>query len=114
MRTSRVHAVTSSVFRNSRQYLQTNERIFRLIEEREENKQRSGQHHSKNKKQENAPLKQNTSKKLIRRNGEGIVVKGFQSNTNSVVGLHNSLLKKTARLNHVIKKSRLNTYRSSI
>lgn len=114
MRTSRIQAVTSSVFRNSRQYLQTNERIFRLLDENKENRQKSRQHHNGNEKQEKAPQKQNVQKKLLNRDGKCLMVKGIQSDANSIAALHNSLLKKTAKLNGVMKKSQIRTYRSSI
>ncbi len=70
MRTSRIQGITSSVFRNSRQYLQTNEQVFRLMDEGEENRQRSGHGQQQNngkEKQEKAPQNQNVPVKLIKK-----------------------------------------------
>lgn len=116
MRTSRIQGITSSVFRNSRQYLQTNERVFRLMDEGQENRQRPGQQQNNgNEKQENALQKESVPVKLLKKNGKSLVVKGIQSSdANSMTDLHNSLLKKTAKLNQVSKESQMRTYRSSI
>jgi len=114
MRASRVSAVNSSIFRNSRQYLQTNERIFRLISEGEENEHKSGQHQSKHKKQENAQPQQPTTKKRIKRDGKSGFIKGIQSEADLMANLRNNLLKKSKRVNSVTKKSQIDTYRTSI
>ncbi|SOC43444.1 hypothetical protein [Ureibacillus acetophenoni] len=114
MRTSRIQGITSSVFRNSRQYLQTNERVFRLLDEGEEKREKSTQHQNGKEKQGNAPQKTDAPMRLIRNNRKAIFVKGVQSDANSMAELHNYLLKKTSKIKHVSKKSQISTYRSSI
>lgn len=114
MKTSRIHAITSSIFRNSRQYLQTNERVFRLLDEGEGNREKSRQHHSGSEKQGHATQKTNVPIKLIRKSGKAIFVKGIQSDAYSMAELHNNLIKKTSKLKRYSKKSQISTYRSSI
>ncbi|HWL25166.1 MAG TPA: hypothetical protein VNR38_15720 [Ureibacillus sp.] len=113
MRTSRVHAVTNSIFRNSRQYLQTNERIFRLLDEGEENRKKSKDHRNGKENQKNHE-KQNAPVKLIRKKRKGILIKGIQSDANSMALLHNALLRQNEKLNQATRKTHIRTYRSSI
>lgn len=114
MRTSRIQGITSSVFRNSRQYLQTNERVFRLLDEGEGKREKSRQHQNGKEKQGNGTQKSIAPMRLVRKTGKVILVKGVQSDANSMAELHNYLLKETSKINHVSKKSQISTYRSSI
>lgn len=114
MRTSRVHSITSSVFRNSRQYLQTNERIFRLLDEGEANRQSSGQQQNGSHKRESSARNPQAPIKRFRKQEKSIILSGVHSDAHSVANRHNRLLEKTSKLKHTSKKSQINTYRSSI
>ncbi|BDH63323.1 hypothetical protein MTP04_34530 [Lysinibacillus sp. PLM2] len=111
MKTSRVSAATSSIFRNSRQYLHTNEQVFRLMEENAENRQRHNQQQGRRKRDDE---KQKVQKRVLRKNDQRLIVKGIQSDVHAVVDIQNSFLQRFAKLNRMTKKNRIHTYRTSI
>ncbi|KGR90651.1 hypothetical protein CD30_10645 [Ureibacillus massiliensis 4400831 = CIP 108448 = CCUG 49529] len=111
MKASRVSATTSSIFRNSRQYLHTNEQVFRLMEENEGNRKRHNQHQGRSKRDNE---KKNDQKRVLRKNDQKLIVKGIQSDAHAVVDIQNSFLQRSAKLNKMTKKRRIHTYRTSI
>lgn len=113
MRTSRVQSTPSAIFRNSRQYLQSGEQFYRLMED-------GGYHpfdhqsgHRKRKKQ-----KEHTNgvqKRVLKKTSKKLIVKGVHFDTDSIASVQNSLLKCSATINSTYNKvSRIQTYRTSI
>lgn len=114
MRTSRVTPITSSIFRNSRQYLQSNEMFVRLMQE-------GGGHHQfdhpqenrkQNKeKQKNSPIQ----KKVLNKSSKRLVVRGLQLDGDCVTEIQNSLIEHSEKINSKRnKKTRIHIYRDSI
>ena len=111
MRTSRVGRMQSSVFRNSKQYLQTNERFHRIMEEG--GGRQSFQHAPHQLLQ---PKKKQTQKKktIVLKNSNRVIVKGMQYDASSAA-VRNSLLQTSKAISNANKgKKRHYTYRTSI
>ncbi|MEO4055480.1 hypothetical protein [Solibacillus sp. CAU 1738] len=110
MRTSRVGATQSSIFRNSKQYLQTNEMFHRIMDEG------GGQQFHQAPQQPFQPKKKQAQKKksIVLKNSPHLIVKGMQYNANSAA-IRNSLLQTSKIISYASKiKSRHHTYRTSI
>lgn len=111
MRTSRVGATQSSIFRNSKQYLQTNERFHRIMEEGGGNQQ-----FHQTPQQPFQPKKKQTQKKktIVLKNSNRLIVKGMQYDASSA-GVRNRLLQTSKMVSYTNKvKKRHHTYRTSI
>lgn len=111
MRTSRVGAMQSSVFRNSKQYLQTNERFHRIMEEGG-----GRQPFQQAPQQPFQPRKKQTQKKktIVLKNSNRVIVKGMQYDASSAE-VRNSLLQTSKVISNASKvKKRHYTYRTSI
>lgn len=114
MRTSRVHPVANSTYRNSRQYLQSNEQVFRLMQDGGGNpfhKQSRQQ-----KKRNNHSEQQNKGTKVIlNRNSKRLMIKGEPLDVEAIENMQNSLLHHAMKINSERnKKVRIRTYRNSI
>lgn len=110
MRTSRVGATQSSVFRNAKQYLQVNDRFHQIMDEG------GGQQFHQTPQQPFQPKKKQAQKKknIVLKNSNHLIVKGMQYNANSA-SIRNSLLQTSKIISSANKiKSRHHTYRTSI
>ncbi|TSI04478.1 hypothetical protein [Lysinibacillus sp. BW-2-10] len=114
MRTTRVQPVPSSIFRNSRQYLHSNELFYRVMEEGSGFGQ--GQQSSQQQpRQKPAQQKNSAPKRVLKRTTNKLIVKGLQFDADTAATMRNSLLEHAVRINAAYKrKSRISTYRTSI
>ena len=113
MRTTRVVAGRDSVFRNSRQYLHSNEQVFRVMQEGELGEFAGERRNEKRKKRRE---KNASSKKVIlKTNLKSIAINGLQFDAISIASLQNHLLKHTENIANARKQvTRIRAYRSSI
>ncbi|MDN4494935.1 hypothetical protein [Ureibacillus aquaedulcis] len=113
MRATRVIQTTSSIFRNSRQYLHTNEQIFRMMQEAEVSQFAGGQGNRKRKRQQD---ENHSSKKAeLKTNLDSMPVSGLPNDAMTIASLQNRLIKYTEKIEMARKKvSRIPAYRSSI
>lgn len=113
MRTSRVQPTPSAIFRNSRQYLQSGEQFYRLMENggyHPFDHQREPQRRKKQKDQTKG-----VQKRLLKKTSTKLLVKGMYFDTDSIASVQNSLLKRSATISSSYNKvSRIQTYRTSI
>ncbi|MEK9199769.1 hypothetical protein ACH0B5_16295 [Ureibacillus sp. 179-F W5.1 NHS] len=113
MRTSRVQPTPSAIFRNSRQYLQSGEQFYRLMEDggyHPYDHQREPQRRKKQKDQA-----KDVQKRVLKKTSTKLLVKGMYFDTDSIASVQNSLLKRSATINSSYNKvSRIQTYRTSI
>lgn len=112
MRTSRINAVPSSIFRNSRQYLHSNELFHRVLEE--------GNHFSSKQQQHNQNHQPNKrtgqqAKVVLNRTSKGAVMKGLLLDCNEVLLIQNKLLERSNKILEARNKIKcFHSYRSSI
>lgn len=114
MRTSRVNGVTSSIFRNERQYLQSNELFHRVMHDgsgqmpnQQQQHQRNNQNHNQQKQKNQTTNRRNNLKKRV-----GPVL---PLDSNAILDLQNRMLQRSLEINNAInKKVRMHTYRNSI
>lgn len=112
MRTSRVQPTPSSIFRNSRQYLQSNEQFYRALQEGGHQQFSHQQGSQKRKKQKG---KNDTVRKVLKTTAKKVLVKGLQFDADSITSMQNTLLKHSVKLNATRNRvSRIRTYRTSI
>lgn len=112
MRASRVEHVPSSIFRNSRQYLHSNELFHRVMDE-------GGGNHQGNPQQQNNNRQPNkrkgNSRVVLNRTSKGTVIKGLLIDCNEILQIQNKLIKHAAKISAA--RNRINitkSYRSSI
>lgn len=113
MRTTRVQSVPSSIFKNSRQYLHSNELFYRTMQENESRgRQQRGQ------QQEQANNRQSTSldkKRKLKRTQNKFFVRGLHLDADTAATMRNSLLERAIKINAAYKrKARISIYRTSI
>lgn len=112
MRTARVSAVPSSIFRNKRQYLHSNELFHKVLDEGNFSSFRHNQQNNKNNQQ--GKQKQAT-KVVLNRMSKGTVIKGLLIDCNEILQFQNNLLKRATKISEARnKKTYINSYRSSI
>lgn len=112
LRASRVQSTPSSIFRNSKQYLQSNELFYRTMEEGGYQQSKNHQNHQKQNKQQKS---NQTQKKVLKNNSQKLVVKGLQFDGDSAAAICNSLLQHSAKITTARSKiTRNSTYRTSI
>ncbi|SOB98755.1 hypothetical protein SAMN05880501_10290 [Ureibacillus xyleni] len=111
MRTTRVQPVPSSIFRNSRQYLHSNELFYRTLQEGESRgRQQRGQQQGKN-----AQATSRDKKRVLKKTQNKFIVKGIQLDADTAATMRNSLLDHAMKINAMYKrKERISTYRSSV
>lgn len=113
MRASRVIQTQNSVFRNARQYLHSNEQVFRVMQEGELNQFAGGQGSRKRKKRQG---NSNSPRKVtMKTNSKSIKVIGLRYDAVSIASLQNDLLKHSEKIAMARKQVvRIRAYRSSI
>lgn len=114
MRTSRVNPVANSTFRNSRQYLQSNEQVFRVMQEGGGNRYFNNPR-EQNKRKQSSEQQKKLSKAILNRNSKKMIIKGQQFDAESIESMQKSLLHHAMKINmERNKRVRLRTYRNSI
>ena len=113
MRTTRVIPSQSSIFRNSRQYLHSNEQVFRVMQEGEQNQYTGGDGNQKRKKKKE---KSPSSKKVVlKTNLKRMAINGLRFDAMSIASLQNHLLKHSEKIETARKQvTGIHAYRSSI
>ncbi len=113
MRTARIMAATDSVFRNTRQYLQSNEQVFRMMQEGELSQFAGGQGNRRRKKRQD---RRNSSRKVaLKTNSKSITILGLRYDAISIAHLQNHLLKHAEKISMARKQAtRIRAYRSSV
>lgn len=115
MRATRVIETTNSIFRNSRQYLHSNEQIFRVMQEGELSQFAGGQRNRKRKKQQE---RSHSSQKAILKttlNRINININTLRYDAMAIASLQNHLLKHSEQIEAVRNKvTCIRAYRSSI
>ena len=113
MRTTRVLAGQDSIFRNSRQYLHSNEQVFRVMQEGELSQYTGGQRNRRRRKQREKSASSN--RVVLKTNVKSIAVNGLHFDAMSISSLQNRLLKHIERIENARKQvTRIHAYRSSI
>lgn len=113
MRTSRIDPTTSSIFRNSRQYLHANDQFYRVMHDGGRShfsgqQQRMGSKNNKNNSQE--------KKNRVLKNSRGnLIVKGILMDGDSITLIQKSLIEYSKKIKMGQNRmSRIHTYRTSI
>ncbi|MBM7610015.1 hypothetical protein JOD29_003291 [Lysinibacillus composti] len=112
MKTSRVNPTTSSIFRNSRQYLHANDQFYRVMHDGGRSYS-SGQQQRKSSKN----IKNNREKKnSVLKNSSGhLIVKGILMDGDSIMLTQKSLVEYSRKIKMSQNRiSRIDTYRTSI
>jgi len=113
MRTARVIAATDSVFRNSRQYLHSNEQVFRIMQEGELNQFAGGQGNRRRRKRQDRTG--SARKVALKTNSKTITILGLRYDAISISHLQNGLLKYAEKISKARKQvNRIRAYRSSV
>lgn len=111
MRTTRVEETTNSIFRNSRQYLHSNEQIFRAMQESELSQfvgRRGNRKGKKRQEKSHSPRRPGTNSKTA-------AVHSIDYDALSISSLQNYLLKHSEKIEMARRKiSCIRAYRSSI
>lgn len=114
MRTSRVHGVPSSIFRNERQYLQSNELFHRVMSDgngQTPNKGRQQQQQNNEKR----TTQQSTQERRIRNNARRRARVDLPLDTETMLEMRSRMMQHSTEINHSInKKVRMHTYQTSI
>lgn len=114
MRTSRVSPVPSSIFRNSRQYLHSNELFQRILEEGHHFSS-NHQHQQQNQNKSSQNKHPQPTRVVLNRTSKGTVIKGLFVDCNEILQIQNSLLERATKISEVRNKAKyLRSYRSSI
>lgn len=112
MRTSRVNGVTSSIFRNERQYLQSNELFHRVMHDGSGQMRNQQQPHQRNNKKNDQ--QKSKAQTTIRRNNNR-VKQVLPLDSEAILEMQNRMLQHSLEINNAInKKVRMHTYRTSI
>lgn len=113
MRTARVIQTPNSIFRNSRQYLHSNEQVFRVMQEGELSQFAGGRGKRKRKKRQERT--DSPRKVALKTNSKNITILELQYDVVSIASLQNNLLKHSEKIAMARKQvSRIHAYRSSI
>lgn len=115
MRTSRVNSVTSSIFRNERQYLQSNELFHRVMQDGSGQTPNQRQQQEQQSQSRGNEQKQNTPARRIRNKSKRKVEVELPLDTETMLEMQNRMLQHSTKINNSInKKVRMRTYRTSI
>lgn len=115
MKTSRVNPTTSSIFRNSRQYLQSNERVFKVMPDGSGQQSLANQRQKHQKRDKENQNNKQTKTKVLKNTTGKMAVKGLQFDACSVMIMQNSLIKHSVKIStERNKQARIRTYRTSI
>ena len=110
MRTARVQSVPSSIFKNSRQYLHSNELFYRTMQEREN----CGRQQQWAQQQDRQSTKFD-KKRTLKRTSNRLMVRGLQLDAATVAIMHNRLLEYAVKINVAFnRKARISIYQSSL
>ncbi|HWK22780.1 MAG TPA: hypothetical protein VNS08_07095 [Ureibacillus sp.] len=113
MRATRVLSTQNSTFRNSRQYLHSNEQVFRVMQEGELHQFSGGRGNRQRKKQQEK--KNSSRKRILKTQSKSLYVAGMNFDVVSIASLQNNLLKHSREISIARKTvNRLRAYRSSI
>lgn len=115
MRASRINSVPSSIFRNSRQYLHSNQLFHEVLEggHHFSSGQQSRQQQKNKNSNSNKQLKQNNM--ILNKSVKGIAMKGLLVDCNEMLHVQNSIKKRATKISQVRnRKAYLNSYRSSV
>lgn len=115
MKASRISSVPSSIFRNSRQYLHSNELFHRVLEERNFSSGHQHQQHQQQNKSKQTNQHTRPTKVVLNRTIKSAAVRELLMDCNQVLQIQNNLMERATKISQTRnKKAYLRSYRSSI
>jgi len=113
MKTSRVNPTTSSIFRNSRQYLHANDQFYRMMHGGGSSYSSSQQQRKSSKSNKNNPREKKSS--VLKNSSGHLIVKGILMDGDSIMLTQKSLVEYSRKIKMSQNRiSRIDTYRTSI
>ncbi|MFJ8237828.1 hypothetical protein ACIQ34_19215 [Ureibacillus sp. NPDC094379] len=113
MRTSRVNSATSSIFRNSRQYLHANDQFYRVMHGSGRSHSSDQQQRNRSKNNKNNP--QQKKNRVLKNSSGNLIVKGILMDGDSITLIQKSLIEYSRKIKTGQNRmSRIHTYRTSI
>ena len=114
MRATRVMQSQDSIFRNARQYSQSNEQVFRLMQEGELSQFTSGQGLRK-RRRKRQERRASAREVVLKTNAKTIAIMGLKFDAGSIASVQNRLLKHAEKISNARNRvARIRAYRTSI